>query len=229
MLEYKSAPITDLKFAGDKEGTGRWSAYGAYFGNVDHGGEILEPGCVKKIEKTRSGKVVVPLEHNRSNIVGECDVTVDEKGVRVDGELYMDLSSAADTKVLLDKGALGQMSIGFLIMKNGAKWSDDYMTRTIKKIHLFEVSLVAFGMNPKAKVTSVKSLNGALPDVRQFEGWLQSYGGFSRSEAVAIASVGYKAALSDSARLSGQSDSDRKSRATLLLQKHIANTQSIIN
>ncbi|WP_437179186.1 hypothetical protein [Pseudomonas oryzihabitans] len=57
--------------------------------------------------------------------------------------------------------------------------------RIIKQAELWEASVVPFGMNPAAQITSVKS------DIRLFESALRERMGLSQKEAAAVASLGY--------------------------------------
>lgn len=60
---------------------------------------------------------------------------------------------------------------------------------------LFEVSLVTFPANDKAKVTRVKSEDGALMTEREFEEFLRDVGGLSQKESKQVVSEGYRSML----------------------------------
>ena len=49
------------------------------------------------------------------------------------------------------------MSIGFMIPPGGWEYDDAKRARTIKEADLWEISLVTFPANPKARITRVKA------------------------------------------------------------------------
>ena len=135
-METKEAPI---EFKAGKD-PGSWTGYGAFFGNEDDGGDIIQAGAFKKLRTKKNGKIRIPLYHDMGRVVGEGSVVQDEKGLRVDGQLNMALSYAADAYELMKDGTLDAMSVGFNIMPKGAEWDADYRVRTISKAELWEVS-----------------------------------------------------------------------------------------
>ena len=83
------------------------------------------------------------------------------------------------------------MAIGYVAVDVAYGTKPDEPRRKLKKIDLFEVSLVLFGMNDE---TSVDSVKGQIKTIRDFETFLRDVGGFSLADAKAIASRGFKAA-----------------------------------
>jgi len=191
--------------AGGKPGA--FQGYGAVFNNKDLGDDIILPGAFEKIKKTDDGKVRIALYHDLRRLVGKASVSQDEHGLRVDGALNMSLSYAADTYELMKDGSLNGMSVGFNILPGGAKWDQDEnddVVRIISKAELWEVSLVPFGMNPEATVDQVKE---APKDIRELELFLRKHFNFSRREATAVASVGFKGLQRDAGGPDALSDS----------------------
>lgn len=176
-----------IKASDEKKGT--FKGYGAVYNNLDLGRDIIVPGAFKKIKKTRSGHVRLALDHNLSRLVGKGTVTSDDKGLWLEGELDMELSYVPDVYRQIKSGLLDGLSVGFNILKDGVEWAEDYSQRTIKKAELWEISIVPFGMNPKAKIKQVK----AATTIRDFESFLREEGGYSKKEAEALASHGFKA------------------------------------
>ena len=70
-----------------------------------------------------------------------------------------DTSLGNDTRVLLRRGVLDSVSIGF--KSNDYEYNDDG-TRTFKSIELVEASVVDVPANSQAVVTDVKSADGSL-------------------------------------------------------------------
>jgi HK97 family phage prohead protease len=186
-MEYKEAAL-EFK-AGAEPGT--FTGYGAMFENLDDGNDIIKAGAFTKIRTKSNGKIRIPLYHDMNKIVGEGEVVQDGKGLSVKGQLNMALSYAQDAYELMKDGTLDAMSVGFSILEKGAQYDDDYRVRTITKAELWEVSIVPFGMNRKAKIRAVKSA-GEIQNIRDFESHLRTLG-YSQREAKAIASTGFGA------------------------------------
>lgn len=208
-LITKEAPL-EFK-AGAEPGT--FTGYGAVFGNIDDGDDVIEANAFRKIRTKSNGKIRIPLYHDMSRVVGEGEIVQDAKGVQVKGKLNMNLSYAADAYELMQDGTLDAMSVGFSIMDKGATYDEDYRVRTISKAELWEVSIVPFGMNRKAKIRSVKSAI-ELKTVRDFEAHLRDIG-FSQKDAKAIASKGYGALHRDGGGSGDHRDGDAQTSEML--------------
>jgi hypothetical protein len=76
--------------------------------------------------------------------------------------------------------AISGLSIGFVTRED----SFDRVSgiRTLKKVDLWETSLVTFPANPAAQVQGVKAIEG-LVTLSEIEDYLREAGGFSRNEA----------------------------------------------
>lgn len=207
------------------EATGTWQGYGAVFGNVDDGRDVIAKGAFKSFRKKRNGAIRVPLYHDTRRIVGEAKVSQDDKGLLVEGTLNMELPDALVAQTLMKDGSIDAMSVGFNILDKGGSWDDDYTLFTITKAELWEVSLVPFGMNRKAKITTVKDAFGSIDTPRQLERLLRQFG-YARKDAKAIASAGYKALAGDLQGASEEVDESLRSVSGMLAaaRKQIAIT-----
>ena len=212
-MEYKEAAL-EFK-AGAEPGT--FTGYGAMFENKDDGNDIIKSGAFTKIRTKSNGKIRIPLYHDMSRVVGEGEVVQDGKGLSVNGKLNMSLSYAQDAYELMKDGTLDAMSVGFTIMDKGAQWADDYSVRTITKAELWEVSIVPFGMNRKAKIQSVKSA-GQIQTIRDFESHLRTLG-YSQREAKAIASHGFGALHRDGEGSASHREDDKHASEMLAALK----------
>jgi hypothetical protein len=63
--------------------------------------------------------------------------------------------------------------------------------RVLKALKLYEISPVIWGMNPKAQIDAVKAA-AQIKTITDFERFLRDVGGFSHSQAKALAACGYK-------------------------------------
>lgn len=193
-----------LEVKEDSANKGRIKGYGSTFGNVDLGKDICEKGCFSRSLKEHSANGTLPslyYMHDRREPVGDwLSVGEDSKGLVVEGQLWLDddIEAARKSyKMLKGTGPKG-LSIGYVTRQSS--YDEKTGVRTLKDVDLLEISIVGYGMNPKAKVTSVKSLftDGALPTIREMEAHLRDVG-FSNSQAKALLADGYKALRRDDA------------------------------
>jgi HK97 family phage prohead protease len=184
----------DFQFKADDVGNeGEFEGYASTFGNVDQGGDIVEPGAfIESVVKAKSDGRSIPMlwQHDQREPIGIWkDIAEDSKGLHVKGQLLLEDPLAKRAHVLLKNKALGGMSIGYGIPAGGAEPDEKRRgVMRLKKIDLREISLVTMPMNIAAKVTTVKTIldDGKLPTVREFEEFLRD-AGFSKSLATAIA------------------------------------------
>ena len=122
-------------------------------------------------------------QHMGSRVIGKyTNFEEDARGLKFEGELFLQIEDAKNCYALLKGGVPFGMSIGFRIPANGAEWDENSMTRTINAIDLLELSVVSFPMNPKARVQRVKQ-EAADMTVREVERALRDVVGFSKTEA----------------------------------------------
>jgi HK97 family phage prohead protease len=182
---------------------GRFKGYGSTFGNVDLGKDKVAKGAFTRSlgEHVKAGTLpAMYWMHDRSEPVGDyLDMGEDAKGLWTEGQLWTgDNETECSRKSMnLLKGTSPKgMSIGY----GTKKYSFDQKTgiRTLEDVDLYEVSIVGYGMNPKALITHIKSLveDGETPTIRDLEEVLRD-AGLSANQAKAILSSGYKALQRD--------------------------------
>lgn len=160
---------------------GEFEGYASTFGNVDQGGDVVEPGAfIESVVKAKSDGRTIPMlwQHDQREPIGVWrDIAEDSKGLYVRGQLLVDADPLAKrAHGLLKAKALGGMSIGYAIPAGGAEPDEKRRGVTrLKKIDLREVSLVTMPMNIMARVTDVKAMieAGKLPTIREFEEFLR--------------------------------------------------------
>ena len=103
----------------------------------------------------------------------------------MEGKLALKTARGAEAYELLKMGAISGLSIGFVTRDD----SYDRVTgiRTLKKVDLWEVSLVTFPANDAARVSGVKSID-TIASLSDAESYLRDAGGLSRREATALVS-----------------------------------------
>ena len=135
--------------------TGTFSGYAALFNQPDLSGEIIQRGAFLTTLSERTQKL--PLLLNHKDAVGSFTVIrEDTNGLYVEGQINLDTQSGRDAYSLMKQGALTGLSIAFM--------PDDFIrnrdgSRTITKLNLLEISLTPVPAQPKAQVTSVRSLD----------------------------------------------------------------------
>jgi HK97 family phage prohead protease len=136
--------------------TGYASTYG---GPPDLVGDIIEPGAFAQSIASQGKGYPLLWSHRTDEPIGLAKVSDDAKGLVVNGSLVLADPAAQRAHTHLKANTVRGMSIGYDIPRGQGKvtYSDDG-TRTLKEIKLYEISLVAIPANPKAQVTSVKSL-----------------------------------------------------------------------
>ena len=152
-------PLRQLKVP---DNSGVFTGYAAtYGGEPDLVGDVIEPGAFAQ-SIARQGKGYPLLwAHRTDEPIGMAKVSDDPtKGLLVNGSLVLADPAAQRAYTHMKAGTVRGMSIGYDVPRGQGKvtYSDDG-TRTLKEIKLYEISLVAIPANPKAQVTSVKSLS----------------------------------------------------------------------
>jgi len=183
----------DLKSLTD---AGRFSGYGSVFGNVDKGGDVVEHGAFgKSLELWSKSDRQVPMywQHKTDEPIGSHpDLKEDKHGLFTnDADLWVDDAPYARIalKGMRTKTITG-MSIGYRIKRDS--YDKKSGVTTLHELDLVEISVVSNPMNDAARMTDVKSMieAGTLPTLREFEDFLRDAGGFSKSQAAAIATSG---------------------------------------
>jgi hypothetical protein len=113
--------------------------YAAIFDRMDRAGDVFRAGAFG------AARAVPLLVQHRGEAVGWVRVAEDARGLTVEGEV-----DDARVAALVRSGALSGLSVGYRPreVRQGAY-------RELREVALVEVSLVAQGMQPLARVTSV--------------------------------------------------------------------------
>jgi len=197
--------------AGEPE-AGTIEGYASTFGGApDAYGDVIVPGAFTEslAKHERDGTFPIMLwGHNSSEppIGNWTDMSEDRKGLKVKGDIDLDDPLGARVYRALKRGSMKGLSIGYET-KSAEPDPKRPGVRLLNAVDLWEVSPVPFPAQVRASVETVKSyLNeGSLPSLRQFEESLRELG-FSKSQAVTIASKGLAALLRSE---SGADDAER--------------------
>lgn len=175
-----------VKASSDK---GDIEGYGSVFGNKDSYSDIVAPGAFKAsmAEHKAAGTMPAMLwQHNPDEPIGKwMSMDEDDRGLTMRGQLNLDTVRGRETYSLVKQGALNGLSIGFY----SKSWLYDAETdiRTLTEIDLWEVSVVTFPANGKARVTGIKSATEEILLPKDAERILRD-AGFSKSDSTAFVS-----------------------------------------
>lgn len=150
------------------------SGFGAIMGNQDDGGDIIVNGAFAKTIAENFKRIKLCLLHQRGiplpigkmlvlKEVGRDDLPADLLLEYPDatGGLYFEAQisktrDGLDAIELIKDGVLFECSIGY----DAIKWEMKGNVRYLKEIRLWEISLVAWGMNSATRITGYKSRGG---------------------------------------------------------------------
>lgn len=192
-LERKDGPggrevrsyALQIKATGDD---GSVEGYGSVFGERDSYDDVIAVGAFVDSLKAHKAAGTMPAmlwQHDGAKPIGIwTEMVEDSKGLRIKGQLALETSLGKEAHALLKMGALNGLSIGFI----SKQWAYDRDTdvRTLTEVDLWEVSLVTFPANGKARVTNVKAADD-LAAPKDAERLLRD-AGFSKSDATAFVS-----------------------------------------
>lgn len=173
----------EVRAVGD---TGEIEGYGSVFGVRDSYDDVILPGAFKASLDEHAAAGTMPAllwQHRADEPIGIwIAMSEDARGLKVSGRLALDTERGREAHSLLKMGALNGLSIGFF----ARQWEHDRGTdvRTLTDIELWEVSLVTFPANGKARVTGVKSVD-EIDAPKDAEKALRE-AGFSKADATAF-------------------------------------------
>jgi Escherichia/Staphylococcus phage prohead protease len=191
--EYLDFPFV-LKSAsqivdGDGSGSGVFEGLASTFGERDFLDDVIEHGAfTQSLRDIRRVKML--WQHDSSQPIGIWErIQETDRGLLVRGRLILDVRQGFEAWALLKAGAVDALSIGFRVPEpsNDQEIDPGSGVRHVKRLDLWEVSIVTFPANPNARIERVKSLSVPdLKDKNHLEKALRD-AGFSRSVAKYVA------------------------------------------
>lgn len=154
-FEVKSCNVVKAEDGSDAEFL-EFEGFGAFYGNIDLQDDIIERGTFASA-KPRATKLLLMHDHRSVPIGIFTELKEEQRGLFVKGRLPM---SDDRVKGMIEPqmriGSLNSMSVGFITQDFKFETRGTKRVRIITKAKLFEISLVSFPANPKARVTAVK-------------------------------------------------------------------------
>lgn len=174
-----------IKAVGDD---GTIEGYASVFGVIDTLDDIISPGAFADTISAHKAAGTMPAmlwQHDSDDPMGVwTEMSEDAKGLRIKGKICLETSCGKDAYALTKAGAISGLSVGFVT--KAYEYDTETNIRTITEIDLWEVSLVTFPANTKARITNIKSADeiGAPKDAER----ILRDAGFSRSDATGFVS-----------------------------------------
>ncbi len=149
---YKLQNTTTMNI--NSEGT--FEGYASLFGKKDMGNDIVLPGAFRDcLTRRKTSDIKMLYQHDPGEPLGIWhDIREDHLGLRVKGQLTMNVFRAREVCHLMKSGALDGLSIGFHTVK--ANRNAKTGIRYLHKIDLWEISIVTFPMLTGARISTVK-------------------------------------------------------------------------
>ena len=170
VMKIKTASVK-IKAAGSADGLldGQFTAYASVFGNEDSFGDTVVKGAFTDTlaEWAASGDSIPVLwGHDSfdpfSNIGSAVTAVEDDHGLLVTGQLDLEAPKAAQVYRLLKGRRVTQMSFAYDVIDGGPVTTDGNTTFELRKLKLYEVSVVPLGANQETEVLAVKAAVDAL-------------------------------------------------------------------
>ena len=148
-MEYKSFRVTEIKKEKRDESL-YIKGYGAYFGNTDSYGDVIQQGAFAAFLALDDAKrIKLCWQHDLSEVIGVItEIREDEQGLYFEAKIS-NTQRGRDAVALLEDGAIDEFSIGYRVT-DAEPMEDD--RRLLKSIYLYEISLVSRAANPLAKL-----------------------------------------------------------------------------
>ncbi|QRP98954.1 HK97 family phage prohead protease [Corynebacterium sp. FDAARGOS 1242] len=165
-VDLKATPPGD---SADEAPEGYISAYAAVFNNVDSYGDVIRRGAFEETLKEweESGNNI-PLLYGHdfadpfSNIGVVTSAVEDDHGLKIEAVLDLDNEKAAQVHRLIKERRLSQMSFAFRVLDAAESIVDDEHVFELKRLKLYEVSVVPIGANEQTEILSVKNASEML-------------------------------------------------------------------
>lgn len=182
-MERKLTSLEHIQVKFDEATPGTFEGYASVFGGVDSYGDTILPGAYRKTLKNRQRPVRMRWNHWGPIIGKWLEITEDDKGLRVRGELTPGHSVAEDARASMLHGAVDGLSIGFRPVQIRDLGEG---RRELKEIELFEISIVEEPADLAARVGDIKSVVDSMESLKEIESWLREAQRFNRDDARAL-------------------------------------------
>lgn len=132
---------------------GWFSGYASIYDALDLHKDIVAKGAFYDTLQEEDQWPKMLWQHDPAFPIGKWEkIEEREEGLYVEGRLFLKLPKAQEAFLLLKEGEVKGLSIGFQVEKSRRLTQG----RLLEKLKLYEISLVTFPANPKARVLTAK-------------------------------------------------------------------------
>lgn len=168
-MDSKSFDVS-VKAAGPDDGLkeGQFTGYASVFGNRDSTGDVVVKGAFAETlaEWDAKGDVIPLLWGHDSNDpfsnIGSVDAKEDAHGLLVTGTLDLDNPKAKQVYKLIKGRRVNQMSFMYEILDSSYAELDGDTVQELKRLKLYEASIVFIGANQATEILAVKAVADGL-------------------------------------------------------------------
>lgn len=153
MMKKRSEKYLEFKELKADEEKGTFEGYLSVYDVVDLGNDMVRKGAFDKTIKENDGVVPLLYMHDVRQPIGTLELKNDDHGLKVEGQLLLDIQRAGETYTLLKADVMTGLSIGYQTVR--AKIVKG--VRNLIELKLLDGSLVLNPMNTEAVVTGVKN------------------------------------------------------------------------
>ena len=169
-MKIKSFPVTIKAGPEDGLSEGEFTAYASVFGNVDSYGDVVVRGAfTDTLKEWDESGAPIPLYygHNMSDPdfnLGSATAVEDHHGLLAHATFDLENPKALQTYRLVKGKRVRQMSFAYDVLDSGPTEVDGQKVTELRKLKLYEISVVPVGANQETEILAVKSIALAMAD-----------------------------------------------------------------
>lgn len=160
----------DIEVKAADEGAGTVTLYAATFGNVDRQADVIEAGAFTNLDEfVKDGWLGTAHDMRSLPIATVKSAIQDAHGLLLTCEWHTTADAQECRKVVkerLERGKAVKCSIGYRILDAVSEMRDGKGVLSLRKLELFEVSIVNLPANPRAEVVGAKAWWEVFEDAR---------------------------------------------------------------
>jgi len=168
-MKTKNATVRVKAGPDDGLEEGQFTAYASVFGNKDSYGDVVVKGAFADTLAAwgaKDSEIPLLFGHRMDdpdfNIGHVVKAEEDEVGLKVTGQLDLENPKAAQTYRLIKGRRIDQMSFAYDVLEGSSVEKDGDSFYELRKLALYEVSVVPIGANQETEILAVKAAADAL-------------------------------------------------------------------
>ena len=167
-IEQRRVTVNEFEVRNEPDGPGTFVGLASPFNSPSQPLPFIEtvaPGAYSRSLRSRN-EIKLFVNHDTSRVLaskraGTLRLWESERGLEVEASLPP-TTDGRDMAVLLKRGDIDSMSVGFSVPKGGDSWSDDGQHRELREVRLHEVSIVTGWPAFTATQAAIRSLDGLV-------------------------------------------------------------------